>query len=643
MMSVSSLRPFSPLFLALLGACNASTPKEQPPLARAEASEHDAPPATSAARESAGPVPEAERLGADVRWLADDARAGRRAGTPGEQEATDWIAARLGELGLEPLGTEGFLQPFTVPLPARDAGGSSVVLATAAEEELWFDSENVVPLFCSAGAEVQGPFIFGGYGIVAPELGWDDYGSRNVKGAIVVIARGTPPEERIVAKPAESDPDAQAAQENPHGAAPASVGGWGGHGSLFLKVMEAKRRGAAAVLVAPHPDDPEELLAFDSGSGAEVDIPTLMISHGVAKYIVAEFPERILELDRGEQIPRKQEVPNYGSVSADVVRESGTARNVLARIPGKQRDRTVVVGAHLDHLGLGGPGSLDRKATGQIHNGADDNASGTAAVLEIARCLRGQELEGDVILALWSGEELGLLGSEHWARNPTVDLGTVRACLNLDMVGRADDGKLDVLGAGTAAPFAGWLAEAGPAATLELTVNASGQGIGGSDHQTFHKRKIPALHFFSGLHSDYHRPSDDAERFEAEGAARTASLVIALVKDIQSAPELAWVEPPPGKTPGAAAFRTRFGSIPDYAWSGEGYKIDGTSAGGPAEHAGLLRGDVIVAIDDVEVGGIEDFMYVLETHKPGDVLLVKFQRDGQEQTTRVTLESNQVE
>ena len=153
-------------------------------------------------------------------------------------------------------------------------------------------------------------------------------------------------------------------------------------------------------------------------------------------------------------------------------------------------------------------------------------------------------------------------------------------------VGRAGDGKLDVLGAGTAAPFAQMLAADGPRAGLELSVNASGQGIGGSDHQTFHKRKIPALHFFSGLHNDYHKPSDDFERFEAEGAARVATLVLALVKDIQTTPELAWVEPPPGSTPQAAAFRTRFGSIPDYAWSGEGYRIDGVSAGGPAEHAG---------------------------------------------------------
>jgi hypothetical protein len=445
---------------------------------------------------------------------------------------------------------------------------------------------------------------------------------------------------------AEAEAPAEPAQENPHGGAPAGAAtGWGGHGSLFLKVMQAKRRGAAAVIVAPHPVDMEApLLPFDSGSGAEAGIPALMVAWRVAEEFVPEYTPRVRQLDRGDPVETGGRAPRQVWVQADVVRASGTAHNVLGRIAGKRQGRTVLVGAHLDHLGLGGPGSLAKDATGEIHNGADDNASGTAAVLEIARCLRAEPPEGDVIVALWSGEELGLLGSEHWMRNPTTDLGTLRACLNLDMVGRAGDGKLDVLGAGTAAPFAGWLAEQGPRASLELTVNAAGTGIGGSDHQTFHKRKVPALHFFSGLHEDYHRPSDDAERFEAGGAARVAALVLGLLGDIQAAPELAWVEPPADPNAmRAGGFPTRFGSIPDYSWSGEGFRLDGTSPGGPAERAGLLKGDVIVAIDDTPVAGMADFMYVLQTHKPGDVLRVEFLRDGKEETTRVTLESSQAE
>jgi hypothetical protein len=305
----------------------------------------------------------------------------------------------------------------------------------------------------------------------------------------------------------------------------------------------------------------------------------------------------------------------------------------------------LVIGAHFDHLGQGGSGSLAPAAEqGQIHNGADDNASGTAAVLEIARCLAaGPPPACDVLLALWSGEELGLLGSEHWARSPTVPLERIEANLNLDMVGRAGGGKLSVLGAGSAREFSLVLSGAGPRAELDLEVSLSGQGVGGSDHQTFLKRSIPALHFFSGLHADYHRPSDDYERFEPAGAARVAALVLDLLDDLAGA-KLAFVPPAkeaPGATPGG--FKTRFGSIPDYVFEGPGMRLDGTSPGGPAEKAGLLRGDVIVAVGDMGVEGLGDFMHVLNTHKPGDVVVVKFLRDGNEETCQVTLESSQVE
>jgi hypothetical protein len=212
------------------------------------------------------------------------------------------------------------------------------------------------------------------------------------------------------------------------------------------------------------------------------------------------------------------------------------------------------------------------------------------------------------------------------------------------MVGRAESGKLSVLGAGSAREFAALLERAGEHAGLELQVSLSGQGVGGSDHQTFLKREIPALHFFSGLHADYHRPSDDHERFEAEGAARVARLVLDLADALARAGELAWV-PPPKDAPSAApgGFRTRFGSIPDYAFDGPGMRLDGTSPGGPAEKAGLLRGDVILAVGDAAIEGVGDFMHVLNTHKPGDVVLVRFLRDGAEESCRVTLESSQVE
>ena len=409
--------------------------------------------------------------------------------------------------------------------------------------------------------------------------------------------------------------------------------------------MEAKRRGAVAVLIAVHPDQEEEpLLAFDAGRTAEANVPALMIKGTVTEALVPGYAGLVAELDLGHRVDRDDVPARHARVQADVLRETGTAHNVLARLPGRRAERTLVVGAHFDHLGRGGPGSLARDSVGEIHNGADDNASGTAVVLEIARCLAaGPRPDGDVVFALWSAEELGLLGSEYWAEHPTVALADVRANLNLDMVGRADDGAVQVLGAGTSAELAAWLEEAGPRAGLELQVSLSGQGVGGSDHQTFLKREIPALHFFSGVHVDYHKPSDDADKFEADGARRVASLVLDLVTHMQAVPVLAYVAPPPSDAAPRGGFRTRFGSVPEYSYQGEGLLLAGTSAGGPAERAGLLKGDILQAIDDLELEGIGDFMYALNAHKPGDVVLVRYLRDGEEREVLVTLESNQVE
>jgi hypothetical protein len=306
-----------------------------------------------------------------------------------------------------------------------------------------------------------------------------------------------------------------------------------------------------------------------------------------------------------------------------------------------------VVGAHFDHLGHGGPGSLDPAAHGQIHNGADDNASGVAVVLEVARELerRGDPPAGDVLIALWSGEELGLLGSEHWCAQPTVPLDEIAANLNLDMVGRANSGELTVLGAGTSPAFAAWMGPAGEHAGLTLEVSLSASGLGGSDHQSFVNHGIPALHLFSGLHEDYHRPSDDSERFEAEGAAKVATLTLDLLGRIQAAGELPFTKPVEEEQEGnrPRGFSVRFGTVPDYAYDGKGLLLSGTSPGSPAELAGMIAGDLLVRIDDVDIETIHDFVYVLQIHKPGDVVRAHYLRDGEERTALVTLDSREVE
>jgi hypothetical protein len=590
-------------------------------------------------------APEPMRISQDVRWLADDARSGRRAGTGGEEASARWLAQRLEALGLASAGTEGFLQPFEVPLPVRDGGGSTVEVR-AGDQRTRVTAPGLVPLVASSGGEASGPLVFAGYGIADASLGRDDYAGLDVAGAIVMLVRGTPPDSLLPGGAASAE-TAGGAVENPHGAAVPSASGWGGAGALFQKIMEAKRRGARAVIVAQHPAQGEELLAFGEGGGAEARIPALNVSAARAEELLPGYAERIARLDAGATSAAVGAgAAREAGVVADVERARGTARNVLARVPGKDSSRVVVVGAHFDHLGHGGPGSLaGAEQQGEVHNGADDNASGTAVVLELARILASAPPPAcDVVLALWSGEELGLLGSEHWARNPTVPLESVVANVNLDMVGRAESGRVAVLGAGSAREFSNWLATAGPRAGLALDVSLSGQGVGGSDHQTFLAREIPALHVFTGLHADYHRPSDDHERFEPDGAARVTALVLDLLDDLCAAPSLAFVPPPKSAaaaTPGG--FKTRLGTLPDYAFDGVGLRITGTSPGGPAEKAGLLGGDVILQLGVVEIEGMAEYMYALNAHKPGDVVTVRYLRDGVEETAQVTLESSQME
>lgn len=583
---------------------------------------------------------DAARLELDVRWLADDARAGRRAGTQEAEEAGKWLAVRLAEVGLEPAGEQGYLQKFEVALEPTDGGLSDVVLFSAGSAGADVrGADEVSPLFCAERGRVEGPLVWCGYGIENADRGRDDFAGHDLRGAIAFLVRGAPelPADAPTA-PQANAADAHAVAAGAHDTSIASGSeGWGASASIFVKVMNAKRHGAIGVVLAPSPRG-EAMLRFDAGHGARSGIPGVAVSAGAAEILVPGWKERL----EGAGAAGGENEDRRVAVFADIERDKGPAFNVLGRLPGRSHDRTVVVGAHYDHLGHGGSGSLAPDSGRQIHNGADDNASGTAAVLEIARLLAGGPQPAcDVLFALWSGEEEGLLGSEHWAEHPTIPIASVTANLNLDMVGRAGNGKLQVLGAGTSPVFAAWMKPAGAESDLDLIVSVAGGALGGSsDHQTFLKRGIPALHLFSGLHADYHKPTDDVDKFEAEGTAKVAVLGADFARRMADAGRIAFVEPKVDKERQEqvkGGFRAWFGSIPSYSYDGEGVLIDGTSGGSPAERAGFLKGDILLAVGDVKIVNIYDFTYALNLYKPGDVVVVKFKRDGADQETKVTL------
>lgn len=318
-----------------------------------------------------------------------------------------------------------------------------------------------------------------------------------------------------------------------------------------------------------------------------------------------------------------------------------TARNVVAVIPGTSpglRGEVVVVGAHYDHLGLGGFGALD--TTRAVHNGADDNASGTAALLEIGRVLANRRPARTIVLVAFSGEELGTLGSSYFAQHPVPQpIDSLYAMLNLDMVGRLRNARLMALGAATAREFPALLDSLNTPARFDL--RASGDGWGPSDHAVFFATRHPVLHFFTDLHDDYHRASDDWDKLNIGGIAQVAQFVADLTLALANRPgALTFVDAPrPQATAGGSGYGAYLGTIPDMSGGGvsDGVRITGIRAGSPAESAGLQAGDVITAIGAKRIANLYDMTDALRSHQPGDTVVIVSKREGVERRATAVL------
>ena len=402
-------------------------------------------------------------------------------------------------------------------------------------------------------------------------------------------------------------------------------------GEIRAEVREAAANGAVAVILAS-----DEAIAFDAVPGK---LP-------IAVVIVDKQHYESLALDVFNDAVQVE-------VKADIQKQTKRARNVLALSPGTSGEM-ITIGAHFDHLGWGGEGSL-APGVHAIHNGADDNASGTAMVLELAEMWganRGGPLprERGVLFCFWSAEERGLLGSDYWVENPTIPLERVLANINLDMVGRVGESKITVGSASTGDCFAPALeAMQTYYATSEIDfklniMSGSLPGGGGSDHMSFHKKSIPAIFFFSGLHSDYHKPSDDAEKLAYREMAILANGLAEFIGELQLVdggfeyhkPQAAVDEN--GEVRHVARANVWFGSIPDYGAEplDGGMQLSGTSPGSPAEKAGLQGGDILKQVGDIAIFDIYDFMDGLAVFADGDTVTVKYLRDDELQTTELT-------
>ncbi len=447
----------------------------------------------------------------DVKALASPAMEGRGAGTKGITRAADLIEKRYVSLGLQPAGTKSYFQPFTVITGAKLKGRNRFEIDEVKSKRALRLNLDFVPFSFSASGEVAGPVVFAGYGATAPEFGYDDYAHLDVKDKIVLLLR-----------------------YEPAGfAAKSGNAGLTQHSQLITKAINARNHGAKAVILVNGKlgEKEEDLLTkFGSVNGPEnAGIVIVQVKNEAAnEWFVAAGKSLAGVQDRinASSTPESFAFPDKLQISlgVDIVKTRATVNNVLAYLPGKT-DEYIIIGAHYDHLGYGNVDSLAPSQIGQIHPGADDNASGTAGVLELARLLapRKGQLERGILFADFAGEELGLLGSSEWVKEPTLPLDKAVAMINMDMIGRIKDEKVFIGGTGTAANFKSLLDEEKSKFPFHFEYSASGYAA--SDHTSFVAKKIPVLFFFSGLHSDYHKPSDTWDKIDAPDAAKLLDFI----------------------------------------------------------------------------------------------------------------------
>jgi len=576
------------------------------------------------------PLPQADpsRYLNDIKSLASPDMEGRGAGTKGLTRAEHLIEKRYKELGLQPAGVNGYAQPFSVITGARLKSDNHLRVENGGSKSDSKINQDFVPFSFSSSGQVAGPVVFAGYGATADEFHYDDYAGIDVKDKIVVVLRYEP---------------SGFAEKSGHQ-------GLTQHSQLITKAINARNHGAKAVVVVNGKlgEGEEDLLTrFGSVSGPEdVGIVFVQVKNAVADGWLQAAGKSLKEVQ--EQINSTTKPASFAlpdalllSLQIDIETTRATVNNVLAWLPG-QSDEYVIVGAHYDHLGRGGVDSLAPSQIGQIHPGADDNASGTAGVLELARLLapeRGQ-LKRSILFMDFAGEELGLLGSAAWVKDPTRPLAKAIAMINMDMIGRIKDDKVYIGGVGTGSTFKSVLEEAQKDTPFKIEYSQG--GYASSDHTSFVSKKIPVLFFFSGLHSDYHKPSDTWDKINAPSAALLLDMVEQVTVELADADTtpafqvVAEEKPPVGG--GGGGYGPYFGSIPDFGQTENGVKFSDVKPNSPAAKAGLKAGDVLVQFGDKPIKNLYDFTDALRRSKVGDVVEVKVLRDGQPVTASVKLE-----
>lgn len=557
----------------------------------------------------------------NLEFLASDQLMGRQAGEKGDLEAAEFIRSKFKKAGLELLYHKGF-QKFGLVTSAKiDAGNTLSVDGNGFHVE-----KDFLPYAFSSNTEVSGKAVFAGYGldIERDTLKWSDYKGIDAEGKWVIAFQG--------------DPD----MDNAH--------------SPFVEfsserskaLVATDKKAAGLILVAPPKfSDKDELspLFFDKNS-SRYPIPVIQVTRAVADKILEGTGKTIASLE-------KQILENKKSVSVEAVKTIKAAvnvslvenqsQNVVAKVTGNDpvlKNEVIVVGAHFDHLGMGGPGSGSRMVdTIAVHNGADDNGSGVVTIIELAeKIAREKQNRRTVIFVAFGAEEMGLVGSKAFTANPPVDINSIKAMFNFDMVGRFDSKTkvLSISGTKTAVETEKLLNDLNPGFSLAF----SEEGIGPSDHASFYLRNIPVFFVSTGAHPDYHTPNDDVQFINFEGTKMIADYAYKLITDVANRNQPLTFQEAGSKFQRSRGgrFKVTLGVMPDYAGlEKRGMRIDGVTKGKPAEKGGLKQGDIITAIDGKKIGSIYDYMDRLKTLEAGKTISVDFIRDNKEMVLIIQL------
>jgi hypothetical protein len=554
---------------------------------------------TSSVALGRGPVgtPSAADLQATVETLTSPQMNGRRSGTPGGDLAAARLATWLNDAGLRPAGDTGtYLQSFVLaagrtlgPLSTLEIDGRR--LAPGAD---W------TPHGGSRASEARGSLLFLGYGVSAP--GWDEWAAADARDKIVVVLDGVP--KRLA----------------------------GHRVSRLDKLILARQHGAAALLIVG-----DSLPTLDT-TAAPVDLVSGSLTTSAADAILA--PRTVVELtDAIEQAsaPVTRALPAAATLRVDIGRNDVRAANVVAILPGIDpalRDEAIVLGAHYDHLGPSG---------GDVYHGADDNASGTAVVVGLARAFAAAGgTARTLVFVLFGAEELGLIGSAHYVAHPAWPLERTAAMLNFDMVGRLRGGTFTIGGVDTGDRLRAAVADA--LAHVEGTAGEiRGTPYSASDHTRFYTAGMPVLFFHTGTHADYHRPSDTADKLNADGMARIAAIGGRVVESLSDGarPVFARVAPPPARARRGSGGGPLLGVGGDGRTPGDGVRLGHIIPGSAAERAGLRDGDVLVRVGDAPVNTFEELRSAIRARQPGDVVRLVYLRDGRDHVTSATLERSQ--